>query len=96
MTSMDNFYKHRTVISMEMYMFGRCPMFFCFVVLIFFCRAYPVRLRWCCFVVVTGKVHWKEYYKHFLEAKGYDPEVARKQVIDYDQVQLDPDCESTM
>lgn len=42
----------------------------------------------------NGKVHWKEYYKHFLEAKGYASEIAQKHVIDYDQIELDPDSKS--
>ena len=40
----------------------------------------------------SGKVHWKEYYKHFLEAKGYSSELAAKQVFDYDQINLEGDC----
>ena len=45
---------------------------------------------------VAGKVHWKEYYVHFLLAKGYKQDIATRHVVDYDQIQLDPDCESAL
>lgn len=43
-------------------------------------------------VFITGKVHWKDYYVHFLLAKGYDRPLAERHVVDYDQITLDPDC----
>ncbi|ESO99275.1 hypothetical protein LOTGIDRAFT_113682 [Lottia gigantea] len=39
----------------------------------------------------NGKVHWKEYYVHFLLAMDVPEEKARKHVIDYDIVELDSD-----
>ncbi|KAL4221289.1 45 kDa calcium-binding protein [Mactra antiquata] len=36
-----------------------------------------------------GLVDWKEYYLHFLLAKGYKPEKASKHVVDYDDIDLD-------
>lgn len=39
-----------------------------------------------------GKVHWKEYYVHFLLAKGFEKQQAEQHVVDYDQIVLDPDC----
>lgn len=36
-----------------------------------------------------GFVDWKEYYVHFLLAKGYPLERAKKHVVDYDDIDLD-------
>ena len=33
---------------------------------------------------------------HFLLAKGYKQDIATRHVVDYDQIQLDPDCESAL
>ncbi len=40
---------------------------------------------------VSGLVHWKTYYTHFLLAKGYEEAKAKKHVEDYDEIQLDSD-----
>lgn len=37
----------------------------------------------------SGLVDWKEYYIHFLLAKGYQPDQAKNHVVDYDIIDLD-------
>lgn len=37
----------------------------------------------------TGLVDWKEYYTHFLLAKGYPLEQAKQHVVDYEAIELD-------
>lgn len=44
----------------------------------------------------NGQVHWKEYYVHFLLAKGYDHDLSERHVVDYDQIQLDPDSKEEL
>ncbi|XP_070207360.1 45 kDa calcium-binding protein-like [Littorina saxatilis] len=44
----------------------------------------------------NGKVHWKEYYVHFLLAKGYPADVAKRHVVDYDQIELDADSKEEL
>ncbi|XP_076472750.1 45 kDa calcium-binding protein-like [Babylonia areolata] len=44
----------------------------------------------------NGKVHWKEYYVHFLLAKGFKQDLATRHVVDYDQIQLDPDAKEEL
>ena len=46
------------------------------------------------FGVLSGYVEWKEYYIHFLLAKGYPVERAKKHVEDYDEIDLDYEGES--
>ena len=38
--------------------------------------------------LLTGFVDWKEYYVHFLLAKGHPIEKALKHVEDYDEIDL--------
>ncbi|XP_025084383.1 45 kDa calcium-binding protein-like isoform X2 [Pomacea canaliculata] len=44
----------------------------------------------------NGKVHWKEYYVHFLLAKGFEKQQAEQHVVDYDQIVLDPDSKEEL
>lgn len=44
----------------------------------------------------NGRVHWKEYYVHFLLAKGYKQDIAARHVVDYDQIVLDPDAKEEL
>ncbi|KAL8574853.1 hypothetical protein ACOMHN_044875 [Nucella lapillus] len=44
----------------------------------------------------NGKVHWKEYYVHFLLAKGYKQDIATRHVVDYDQIQLETDAKEEL
>ncbi|XP_046381232.2 45 kDa calcium-binding protein-like [Haliotis rufescens] len=44
----------------------------------------------------NGLVHWKEYYTHFLLAKGYDDVRAKKHVQDYDEIELDSDAKEEL
>jgi len=41
-------------------------------------------------------VTWKEFYIHFLLAKGYDLETAQQHSEDYDTISLDPDGKNRM
>ncbi|XP_046579478.1 45 kDa calcium-binding protein-like [Haliotis rubra] len=44
----------------------------------------------------NGVVHWKEYYTHFLLAKGYEETRAKRHVQDYDEIELDSDAKEEL
>ncbi|XP_050414376.1 45 kDa calcium-binding protein [Patella vulgata] len=44
----------------------------------------------------NGKIHWKEYYVHFLLAMNIAEDIARKHVNDYDQIELDSNAKEDL